>query len=271
MSNFFFHQYEFQNSYFPGSKYTRPGAERIRYDPARARELLAEAGWTTRDDQGYLVNEAGTRFPTLTFEFSNQGWLRIHNVMKHGLWDQVGIEMQLKLLDYTSLLKKVWEYKFDLVWWNWTASNFPAPEFGWHSKNADRPQTNNLNGFKNEEADRIIDKYELEFDPKERTKLLQRFDEILFETHPYALGWFSNYFRVLYWDHLGHPPEYAWRYGSDINNVLGLWWFDPDKRAKLVAARAAGTDLYPEVKNHQYDEVDQRYWLYNELPMEDAE
>ena len=269
MASFFFHQYEYMDSYFPGSKYTRPNATWIHYDPERARALLGEAGWVRRDERGFLVDEKGARFPVLGLEFSSQGWQRIFEVVKKSLWDEAGIMMELKLLDDTSLLKKVWEYKFDIVWWGWTGSNFPSPEFSWHSKNADMAQTNNLNGFKDPEADRIIELYQVEFDAKKRIELLQDLDAILFEAHPYALNWYSNYFRVLYWDRFGHPPEYFARYGLDLDNILALWWFDPALSAALEENRKAGRPNYPDRPGHQSDEVDHRWWLYHELPMED--
>ncbi len=270
-AKFFFYEYEYVDSYFPYQDYARKDAERIHYNPAKARELLAADGWTRRDDEGYLANAKGERFPTLTIEFDGSGTRqRIHEVYRTDLWNEAGIRLELKVLDYASQLKKVWEYQFDLVRWSWTAGLFPGPEQNWHSVYADRPQSNNLSGFKDPEADRIMEAYKYEFDPAKRNEMLRRLDAIFFDAHPYALGWLGPYFRFIYWDKFGHPPEYVSRYARDFNSVLWLWWYDEDRAKQTAANRERGV-LNHEGPLGQYDDVEHRYWLTHRLSMPDGE
>ncbi|MFV1959229.1 MAG: ABC transporter substrate-binding protein, partial [Planctomycetota bacterium] len=271
-AKFFFYQYEYTDSYFPGQAWARPNHRRIRFDPVAARKLLAADGWTRRDAQGYLVNEKGERFPVLTLEFADQGWQRIADVVRHDLWEEAGIKMLLKLLDNASLLKKVWDYQFQLVYWNWTAGIFPRPEGMFHSKYADPKQTNNLNGFKNAEADRIMEAYELEFDPKKRLKMLQRLDEIFFDAHLYALGWYAPFWRIVYWDKFGHPPEYVGRMTRTYINVMAYWWYDPGRAERTARNMAKGLPNYPDSRfpPHQEAEVEPRWWMTHDLPMRDV-
>ena len=267
---FFFFQYEYVDSYFPGQPYARPDAERTRYDPKRARALLAEAGFVKRDREGYLVDAEGQRFPTLKLDYTGGVTSkRIHDLFRNDLWNEAGIKMELKEIDYASLLKKVWDYRFDIVRWAWTAGLWPSPERNWHGKYADVPQTNNLTGFSDPEADRIMDAYRYEFDPAKRNAMLQRLDRIFFEDHPYALGWYGPYFRLVYWDKFGHPPEYFFRYGRGFDNVLALWWFDPERAARTDENRRAGRKNHPGPLG-QSDEIDQKYWLTHERSMPDG-
>jgi len=267
---FFFYQYEYTDSYYPGQPWARPNAQRVRYDPGEARRLLALDGWIERDDQGYLVNAKGERFPVIPVEFATPSFQRIHAVVVDDLWQQAGIRMELDLIDYPSLLKKVWEYKYKITYWGWTASLFPEPINNWHSKNADQPQTNNLNGFKNEEADKIMEDYQTEFDGKQRIKMLQRLDELLFETHPYALGWFAPFFRVVYWDKFGHPPEYASRFARDTDNVIAYWWYDEARDRQTQANKATNTANYPGRPLNQYAAPEQTWWNVHDLPMSEV-
>ncbi|MHC4861147.1 MAG: ABC transporter substrate-binding protein [Planctomycetota bacterium] len=270
-AKFFFFEYEYLDTYYPASEYARPNAERIRYDPERARKLLAEAGWVRRDDEGYLVNEKGERFPTLTMDFTGESTAqRIFEVYMHDLWNEAGIRLELRVLDYSAISKRVWEYRFSIKRQNWTASLFPSPKTMWHSSFADRPQSNNLPGFKNAEADRIIDAYEYEFDPKKRRKMLQRLDELFFDAHPYALGWYGPYFRLIYWDKFGHPPEYFSRHNRGYSNVLQLWWYDEERAKHTLESKKLGRKNHPGPLG-QYDEIEHRYWLYNRLSMKDGE
>lgn len=269
-AKFFFYEYEYTDSYYPYTEYARPDKERIHYNPEKARELLAQDGWKTRDSEGYLVNEAGERFPTLTIEFDGSGTAqRIHELYRSDLWNEAGIKLELKVLDYASQLKKVWEYQFDIVRWGWTAGLFPSPERNWHSVYADRPQSNNLAGFKNAEADEIMEAYKYEFDPVKRNKMLQRLDTIFFNEHPYALGWVGPYFRFIYWDKFGHPPEYLSRYSRDFDSILWLWWYDEKRTARTMANERAGRPNH-DTPLGQYEAVEHRYWLSNRLSMDDG-
>ena len=137
---FFYFQYDYVDSYFPGQIYSRPNAERVRFDPREARRLLALAGWSGRDREGYLVNGRGQRFPKLSLDNADgPSFGRLHQVYVDDLWKQVGIKLEVQNVDYASLLKKVWEYKFSIVFFNWTASIFPQMEGQFASKFADKP------------------------------------------------------------------------------------------------------------------------------------
>lgn len=270
-AKFFFYQYEYIDSYFPGQPWARPDASRIRFDPRQARELLAEAGYSDRNDEGFLVDGSGVRFPKLILDYTTPGWTRIHSVLKNDLWQEAGIELELRVIDGTSFLKKMWEYQYQISFFSWTASIFPNPEFQFHSKYADTPQSNNLNGVKNQELDAIMDAYRSEFDGKKRIRMLQEMDRILFDEHPYALAWYAPYFRICYWDKFGHPPEYAAAYVSRLNNVVAYWWYDENKAKTTEANREANRPNYPDRPGHQMGGVDQRWWIGHDKPMTETD
>ena len=265
-AKFFYGQYEMMDSYFPGQKWARPDAEPVRYDPRRARELLAEEGYSSRDASGHLVDEKGKRFPDLIFEFDDPGWERIFAVVVRDLWNEAGIRLELRFIDFASLMKKQWEYRYTVTWMNWTEGLFPDPRSSYHSDYADVPQTNNGNGFKDPEADAIMDAYQLEFDAAERERMLQRLDAILFDAHLYALAWYAPHFRIIYWDRFGHPPEYGGRYRADVTNILRFWWYDPDRDARMRANMNANRGGYPDRPLNQEDDTEIQYWLDHERP-----
>jgi microcin C transport system substrate-binding protein len=266
-AKFFFYQYDYMDSYFPGQVYARPGAHPVHYDPDAARALLARAGWTHRDSAGNLVDDRGRRFPTLELPNSSPSFERIFEVVKNDLWQQAGIRMRIVTLDSPSLLKKVWDNQFQLVFWNWTADLFPDMEFQFGSKYARMPQSNNINGFDDPRADRILAQYKVEFDQKKRIALMQQLDGILFDAHPYALSWFAPYYRIVWWDKFGYPPEYGDRYVGSLNNVIRYWWFDDARWRKTQASKARNLPNYPDSPDHQAEPIDQKWWLTHPLPM----
>ncbi|MEK7866635.1 MAG: ABC transporter substrate-binding protein [Planctomycetota bacterium] len=265
-AKFFFYQYDYIDSYFPGQSWARPGAQPVRYDPAEARRLLAQAGWTERDTEGFLSREDGTRFPTLEIQYASQGFQRIHAAVKEDLWREAGIRMDLTLLDGPSITRRVWEFKYKVAFFNWTGSLFPDHEYFFHSKYADQQRSGNLAGLKDPKLDGLLDAYKLEFDKKKRNQMLQEIDAILFDAHPYALAWFGPYFRILYWDKFGHPAEYTQRHGDYPDDLMAFWWYDPERAQRTQEKKASGASNYPERTMSQYDDVDQRYWLTNTLP-----
>lgn len=257
---FFYFQYDYVDSYFPGQTWAREGHRPVAYNPKRARQLLAADGWTHRDAQGYLVNDAGRRFPTLRLDNASPSLSRAFAAVAHDLWQQAGIKLTIAQIDGASLLKKVWDYKYQLVFWNWTADLFPDMEFQFHSKYANAPQSNNINGFKNAEADRLMEAYKGEFDLEKRKAMMRRLDELLFHEHPYALGWYAPYYRLLYWNRFGHPPEYGDRYTGGANNVIRYWWYNEELDKVTQDQKARG------LKHRQEDQVEHRWWLENARP-----
>jgi microcin C transport system substrate-binding protein len=268
-AKFFYYQYEYTDSYFPNSQWVRPDAERVPFNAGEARRLLALDGWSDRDSEGYLINARGERFPELTLEYATPSFKRIHDVIRNDLWDEAGIKLDLKLMDRATWLKKIWEYQFDVTFFNWTGVLFPEPYRNWHSDFADQPQTNNLCGFANAEADQLTEHYMVEFDVQERQRMLQRLDEIIFDAHPYALAWFGPYFRVLYWDKFGHPPEYADPYEREVRNIITYWWHDPARERRTMENKSKNVSNYPDKPVSQYDDPEWTYWKYNAEPMPD--
>ncbi len=239
----FFNEYAFTDSYFPGRDWGNGGNNpEIRFDPDKAEELLWEAGYKERDDDGYLVGPDGKRFE-VTLEYGAQSRERIWLVIKPDFED-AGIKFNLKLIDYSTLIKRVYERQFKVTWWSWSALLFPNPETSWKSSLADKPQNNNLPGFKNARVDALCAKYDITFDRAEQKKIVREIDAIVFEEHPYALGWFANFNRILYWDKFGHPERYFTRIGQlPPSEILGYWWFDADKIENLKAAMDAGRPI----------------------------
>ena len=55
-----FNEYVPMDSLYPGSVYENPDNEKIKYDPQKALQLLAEAGWKDRDSAGRLSRRTAT-------------------------------------------------------------------------------------------------------------------------------------------------------------------------------------------------------------------
>ncbi len=235
----FFNQYSYLDSYFPGSVWANPDNPKIRYNPRMAKRLLARAGWKTRDKDGWLTKDG--RIFEVTLEYGDQGSDRIFKVVQEYL-ARAGIKLDLKLIDYDTLMKKVDEHDFTLVYQAWGGLLFPNPESSWDSKLADQNGTNNINGFKNAEVDRLSREYNSTFDRAAQERLIHRIDGLIFRDYPYALGWGANFFRLLYYDKFGHLATYFTRTGDD-SSIYSTWWLAPKKEKALEEAEKNDTGL----------------------------
>ncbi len=239
----FYNQYELIDSYFPGRDWGNPeGNPKIRFDPDKAEELLWAAGFKDRNDDGYLVDEKG-RVLEVTLQYAYQSWERIWLVVKED-YEDAGIRFNLKLIDPSTLIKNVWERNFSIVFWSWTGLLFPNPETSWRSSLADKTQNNNLPGFKSQEVDELLKRYNVVLDREEQKKIIRKVDSLIFKEYPYALGWYANYDRILYWRKFGHPESYFSKIGDlPQAQVMAFWWFDPEKEKELEEARRNGASL----------------------------
>ncbi|MFQ5504252.1 MAG: ABC transporter substrate-binding protein, partial [Planctomycetota bacterium] len=243
MEKLFFNQYTLMDSYFPGRDWGNgAGNPQIRFDPARAEELLWEAGYRERNEEGILIGPDKKPLE-LTLEYESPAWTRIWLVVLEA-YEEAGIKINLKLIDRSTRVKKIGDRQFRLHYQWWTGLLFPNPETSWRSDLADQKQNNNLPGFKNARVDELLTVYDRTFDRTEQKKITREIDSIIFNQHPYALGWYANFKRILYWDRFGHPPSYFTRIGdSAAKEIILTWWFDPEKEKRLDLAMEAGEAL----------------------------
>lgn len=249
LEKLFYGEYLPMDSYFPGTVHENLNNEKITYNPDKARDLLAEAGWSKRNAQGILEKDGQTF--SFTVLYGAQESERHLTVYQQDL-RQAGIDMKLKLTNFATMWKLIDDRNFDIASVGWSALIFPNPEFNFHSRYADQNQTNNITGFKSQRVDQILEAYPEMFDLNERIRVLQEMDGLIHREHPYVLNWYGPFSRVLYWNRFGMPPFYFSKMG-DLNDILTLWWIDPEKDRALKEAMDKDKPL-------PVGPVDVKYW-----------
>ena len=240
IENLFYNEYLPQNSIFPGGPYENPNNPRNEYNPQRAIELLAAAGWSERDSQGRLLKN-GQPF-NVELLYGQQTFEPILTVLQEDL-RRVGISLNLRFVTFATLIKLLDERQFELLQIGYSASKpFPTPESMFQSDLADQPASNNLTGFKNDRADEIIQAYVETAEVGARVDLLRELDGIVTSQYPFMLQWYAPFHRLVYWNKFSHPDSYLTRIG-DYLDPRTLWWEDPEKRAALEEARRNRTSL----------------------------
>jgi peptide/nickel transport system substrate-binding protein len=112
----------------PKNPFFDPTIPEVPYDPAGARKLLAEAGWTPGPD-GVLRNAAGQRF---SIEFLGASGFRINDLemaVMQSQWKQVGIEVTLRTEPSRTLFGTTTKHRAftGLVMYTWTSNVGESP------------------------------------------------------------------------------------------------------------------------------------------------
>ena len=166
-----------------------PNVKKYAYDPARARQLLTEAGFTQGPD-GILRDATGKRFEvTIMTTAGRADREQVQQIMKEYL-KQVGIDLRIDNRPASVLFGQVTrERTFQhMVMYAWGLSPTTHMRAIWHSKEIPTAANNfvgqNTPGYKNAEVDKLLEQAEEELDEAKRVALLKKVQEIWAEDLP---------------------------------------------------------------------------------------
>jgi peptide/nickel transport system substrate-binding protein len=150
-----------------------PDAASYGYDPARAKALLASAGWTPGPD-GICRNAKGDR---LALEFTVSAGIRLRELQQSVMqsqWKANCIEMQIKNEPFRTLFGETMKHRVftGLVLFSWISNVDESPRQTLSSDQIPTAANNwagsNFTGFNNPEVDADIKTVETELDPAKR-------------------------------------------------------------------------------------------------------
>ncbi len=157
-----------------------PDIEPYDFDPERAEELFAEAGWT-RDGNGPMQKD-GETFSLLieTFDFARERQQACVAAQDH--WSKLGLDIETQWVETTVLLDRYNQGDYEAAWVNTTGFIDPAGTLSrFESANID---AGNTTRFKNAELDGILEEAAALIKQEERKPLYQEALSILHEEQP---------------------------------------------------------------------------------------
>jgi peptide/nickel transport system substrate-binding protein len=171
--------------YKPGTWQYNGDVQRYDYDPAKARELLAEAGWKDTDGDGILDKDGSPFSFTIVTNQGNDLRAKTAELIQNKLKD-VGIEVKIRIVEWAAFLSEFIETKdFEAIILGWNILQDPDLYDVWHSSKIGPNELNHIS-FINAEADRILVEGRRTFDLKERKEYYDRLQEILADEAPYV-------------------------------------------------------------------------------------
>ncbi len=186
------------NTYFGPKHFAfNPNVKQYAFDPARAKALLAEAGFTPGPD-GILRDGSGRRFEiSIMTTAGNAVREQVEQIIKDHV-RQVGIDLRIDNRPASVFFGQITRQRTypHLAMYAWVSS--PTTHFRtiWHSKEIPTAANNyvgqNTPGYKNPQMDALLEQAEQELDEAKRAALLKKAQEIWAEDLPSL----PLYFRI---------------------------------------------------------------------------
>ncbi|MHC4549847.1 MAG: ABC transporter substrate-binding protein [Planctomycetota bacterium] len=166
--------------------------EVLPFDLDAAREELAAAGWNDTDGDGLLdkvINGEKRDFRLrLLLSSASSTQRQIAQMYKEDL-QHIGVVLEIDLAESARWTTQKNDRDFDGLIIFWYAGFDSDPRQLWESKWADEPNSYNITGYKNPEADQIFTQLLTTWDYPTRIKLMHRWYEMQFEDQPYTWIW----------------------------------------------------------------------------------
>ena len=168
----------------PASQYSDPELKPLPYDPERAKQLLAEAGWRDTDGDG-ILEKNGRKFSFTMLQVANHPTqMRMFPLLKES-FGAAGIEMKIQSLEWSVYLERLENRTYDACSLGWSTNFDPDPYQVWHSQGIAPPGSNHI-GYANPELDALIEELRATFDMPRRIALARRIERIIHEDQPYT-------------------------------------------------------------------------------------
>lgn len=197
------------------------GSGRDRQLRAQAFELLAEAGYQLTGTQLRDPQGAPVRLEVIVQRRENErlalAWRR--------MLAQLGIELSVRLLDTSQYQRRLQNFDFDIIVYDYYASLSPGNEqaYYWGSDAADNPGSRNYAGIQDPVIDASIDALTRASTPEGFRAAAQLLDRALMSGH-YFVPLFHNPVQwVASWHHIEYPDQQT-AYGARLES----WWSNHD-------------------------------------------
>ncbi|MBF0495601.1 MAG: peptide-binding protein [Deltaproteobacteria bacterium] len=209
----------------PGTWVYNPNVKKYPYDPEKAKQLLAEAGWKQTNAEGVLVKD-GVPFEFTIITNPGNALREKTGVIIQQRLKKIGISVKIRTIEWAAFLKQfIDQKKFEATILAWTIPQDPDLYDVWHSSKT-RPGELNFISYQNPELDLLIQSARHTFDRAKQKEIYFKIQEILAEDQPYDFLYVPDALPIISARFHGVQPAPA---GISYNFIK---WFVPDKLQK---------------------------------------
>lgn len=217
------------------------------FDPVKAGELLAEAGYSELGPDGIRMTKDGKRasfellYGTKTL---NEHFTYIKEQAK-----KAGVEIELNVLEQGWIpLLMAKEFQAMYVWWTYGLK--PSLWQSFNSADADRPNSNNITAYASAEMDALL---AIEDDPEktleEKAENNKKIEQLVHDEALIIPHWTTNFSRVGAWKWIKFPAWGNQKYVKSVfpDQFYNYAWFDQDIKDEVEKARAENKVFEPKI------------------------
>jgi peptide/nickel transport system substrate-binding protein len=159
---------------------------RYGYDPQHAEQLLESAGFPRQDAAG------GIRMK-LTLKTSTEDEARLLGAVLREQWRKVGVDLELRPLEFATLFSDVTRGSFELYTLRWVGANNDPDIFQYiFSSKRMPPLGANRGHYRNAALDALLDQARVASDQRKQRQLFGEVQKIVAEDSPYLSLWFRD-------------------------------------------------------------------------------
>ena len=182
--------------YKPGTWVYTDKVKTYPFDMAKARQLLAEAGWKERNSNGVLMKDGRPFAFELLTNQGNDERKKVAEIVQAQL-RELGIAVEIRTLEWAALLKEhIKKRNFEAIVLGWGIGIDPDQYVVWHSSQMGPDQLNHIS-YANPEVDRLLEAGRTTCVREERIKYYHRLQEVLAEDLPLIFLYFSDALPVV--------------------------------------------------------------------------
>ena len=191
-------------------------ASKYPYDPAKAKDLLAQAGWTAGANG--VLQKDGKPFQ-FTMDVGQRGVLEPVNALIQQDLKKVGVVADLNTMEWNAYIQKVVvrrDYTATVNWWTYPSDPDVFPYY--HSSAAGKGF--NIPGYQDPKLDDLLVQGQTASDLEQRKAVYKQLQTYTSDTLPYLFLWYPQEIDVL-GSSLHGVPELGLR---DAVQYIGEWW-----------------------------------------------
>ncbi|HET7616289.1 MAG TPA: peptide-binding protein, partial [Bacillales bacterium] len=161
------------------------------YDPEKAKQILADAGWKDTDGDGYLDKNGKTFSFVLKTNQGNKTREQIATVVQQQL-KQVGIKVTPKIIEWSAFIKQVTapNWNFEAVILGWSLGTDPDPSDLWSCDEI--KQGLNFVAYCNKDIEPLMKKNTKLLDRQKRKEVIGKIMAQIAEDQPYTFLYYPK-------------------------------------------------------------------------------
>jgi len=169
--------------YKPGTWWYKPDVKTYPFDPARAKALLAEAGWKDTTADGILVRDGKPFSFTIMTNQGNAVRQQTAEIIQRRL-RAIGVDVKIHIVEWAAFINTfIRKRNFEAILLGWGLGLDPDQYEIWHSSMTGPDELNHIS-YNNPRVDALLEAGRRTFDEAKRMSIYAEFQDLLAEEQP---------------------------------------------------------------------------------------